>query len=317
MASTCIANRVKRVLDKLIHNDQKGFIKGRFIRENVRQTYDLLYEAKKQNISGLLMLIDFEKAFDSVSWKLIKESLIFFNFGPILIIWVQVLYNKSESCVIQNRHMADFFKLGRGCRQGDPLSPYLFLICGEILAIMIRSNDRIGGIKMWRKCYKISQYADDTSLYLDGKESSLREVLSILDSFDFLSGLKMNAEKTKLILIGALEGSKSELCKEVNLEWGVTEFNSLGVNFSINVEDIWSLNTDKKMLEIQRLLTKWKKRDLTIIGRITVIKSLVLSKLVHLLIALPDPPPPKSIHKGSSFKRALKAAILQNELAFV
>ena len=79
--------------------------------------------------------------------------------------------------------------------------------------------------------------------------------------------------------------------KEVNLEWGVTEFNSLGVNFSINVEDIWSLNMDKKMLEIQRLLTKWKKRDLTIIGRITVIKSLVLSKLVHLLIALPDPPP--------------------------
>ena len=145
---------------------------------------------------------------------------------------------------------------------------------------------------MWRKCYKISQYADDTSLYLDGKESSLREVLSILDSFYFLSGLKMNAEKTKLIWIGALERSKSELCKEVNLEWGVTEFNSLGVNFSINVEDIWFLNTDKMMLEIQRLLTKWKKCDLTIIGRITVIKSLVLSKLVHLLIALPDPPPP-------------------------
>ena len=239
------------------------------------------------------MLIDFEKAFDSVSWKFIKESLIFFNFGPILIRWVQVLYNKSESCVIQTGHMSDFFKLGRGCRQGDPFSPYLFLICGEILAIMIRSNDRIGGIKRWRKCYKISQYADDTSLYLDGKESSLREVLSILDSFYFLSGLKMNAEKTKLIWIGALEGSKSELCKEVHLEWGVTEFNSLGVNFSINVEDIWSLNTDKKMLEIQRLLTKWKKRDLTIIGRITVIKSLVLSKLVHLLIALPDPPPPK------------------------
>ena len=132
----------------------------------------------------------------------------------------------------------------------------------------------------------------DTSLYLDGKESSLREVSSILDSFYFLSGVKMNAEKTKLIWIGALEGPKSELCKEVDLEWGVTEFNSLGVNFSINVEDIWSLNTDKKMLEIQRLLTKWKKRDLTIIGRITVIKSLVLSKLVHLLIALPDPPPP-------------------------
>lgn len=200
------------------------------------------------------------------------------------------MYNQSESCVIQNGHVSESFKLGRGCRQGDPLSPYLFLLCGEILAIMIRNNDKIRGIQIKDNIYKISQYADDTTLYLDGKESSLREVLDALNEFHLLSGLKMNIEKTKLIWFGALENSNMVLCREVNFEWGAKEFSSLGVNFAVNVEYIWNLNTDKKMLEIQRLLTRWKGRDLSIIGKITIIKSLALSKLVHLLIALPDPP---------------------------
>ena len=155
---------------------------------------------------------------------------------------------------------------------------------------MIRTNEKIGGIKLWEKPYKISQYADDTTLYLDGKESSLQEVLNTLNRFYLLSGLKMNTEKTKLVWFGALAGSNVKLCEDVGFEWGTKEFCTLGVNFSVNVEHIWSLNTDKKMLEIQRLLTRWRKRDLTIIGKITVIKSLALSKLVHLLIALPDPP---------------------------
>lgn len=191
MASTCIANRIKPVFDNLIHNDQKGFIKGRFIGENIRQTYDILFEAKKQHVGGLLMLIDFEKAFDSVSWNFIKESLIFFNFGPSLIKWVEVFYNQAQSCVIQNGKLSGLFDLERGCRQGDPLSPYLFLLCGEILAIMIRENKKIGGMTLWGKTYKISQYADDTQLYLDGKESSFREVLGTLNLFYLLSGLKI------------------------------------------------------------------------------------------------------------------------------
>lgn len=143
---------------------------------------------------------------------------------------------------------------------------------------------------LWGKTYKISQYADDTQLYLDGKESSFREVLGTLNLFYLLSGLKMNPEKNKLVWIGASEGSNIKWCEDLKFEWGNTEFNALGVNFTVNVEDIWSRNTDKKMLEIQRLLTRWKHRDLTIIGKVTVIKSLALSKLVHLLIALPDPP---------------------------
>ena len=73
MASTVISNRLKGVLDKLIHQDQKGFISGRFIGENIRLIYDVFFETQNQNIPRLLLSIDFEKAFDTVSWKFINN----------------------------------------------------------------------------------------------------------------------------------------------------------------------------------------------------------------------------------------------------
>ena len=70
LASSVISNRLKTVLDKLINQDQKGFIAGRFIGENVRLIYDVLFETKNQDIPGMILSIDFEKAFDTVSWKM-------------------------------------------------------------------------------------------------------------------------------------------------------------------------------------------------------------------------------------------------------
>ena len=117
MASAVIANRLKTVLNKLISEEQKGFISGRFIGENVRIIYDVLFETKRQEIPGLILSIDFEKAFDTVSWKFIHKVLKYYNFGPSIISWIRLFQNGSESCIIQNGFMSDFFKLKRGCRQ--------------------------------------------------------------------------------------------------------------------------------------------------------------------------------------------------------
>ena len=82
MASTVFANRLKPVLQCIIHQDQKGFLSGRFIGENIRIIYDILFETKQQNIPGLLLSVDFQQAFDSVSWKFISKTLDYYNFGP-------------------------------------------------------------------------------------------------------------------------------------------------------------------------------------------------------------------------------------------
>ena len=213
-ASAVIANRLKTVLDKIIFEDQKGFISGRFIGENIRLIYDVLFETKDQDIPGMILSIDFEKAFDTVLWKFIKKVLKYYNFDPSIISWISLFQNGSESCIIQNGFISEFFNLRKGCRQGDPISPYVFILCAEILGKMVRDSKSISGIKINEKEFRLSQYADDTQIFLDGTEKSLKETLNILKTFYIMSGLKINVEKTRAIWIGSLSNSNRQLCKE-------------------------------------------------------------------------------------------------------
>ena len=174
LASACIANRLKKVLPALISPDQTGFIAGRYIGENIRALYDIMYYTEKNNVPALLLLIDFEKAFDSVAWSYIHKVLNFFNFGVSIERWLAVFYKNIKSSVIINGHLSDWFSLGRGCRQGDPLSPYIFILCVEILAHLIKHNKDVKGVRINNADYLMSQYADDTSVILDGTEKSLR-----------------------------------------------------------------------------------------------------------------------------------------------
>ena len=183
IASSAIANRLKLVLDEIIDKDQTGFLKGRYSGENTRLIYDLMNYTEQNNIPGLLLLIDFEKAFGSVSWSFIQKVLKFLNFGPTIRRWIETFYNSITASVIQCGHMSEFFNIGRGCRQGDPLSPYIFILCAEFLAVKIRQNRNIKGIHINDIEYKISQYADDTSMFLDGSSESLNNTLSELEKF--------------------------------------------------------------------------------------------------------------------------------------
>ena len=274
LASAVIANRLKTVLDKIIFKDQKGFISGRFIGENIRLIYDVLFETKDQDIPGMILSIDFEKAFDTVSWKFIKKVLKYYNFGPSIISWISLFQNGSESCIIQNGFISEFFNLRKGCRQGDPISPYVFILCAEILGKIVRDSKSISGIKINEKEFRLSQYADDTQIFLDGTEKSLKETLNILKTFYIMSGLKINVEKTRAIWIGSLSNSNRQLCKEYKLDWSQGPFKILGVMFTAEVFNIWDVNTEQIYKNIENICKQWSKRKLTLFGRITI-KSLI------------------------------------------
>ena len=129
--SGIIANRLKTVLDTLIHENQKGFLSGRFIGENTRLLYDIIHQAEHLNKPGMILLLDFEKAFDSVSWKFIFNVMKFFNFGDFFIRLVKIILSDIKLCVIQHGIFSQFFQIRRGCCQGNPASPYVFIMCGN------------------------------------------------------------------------------------------------------------------------------------------------------------------------------------------
>ena len=134
----------------------------------------------------------------------------------------------------------------RGLRQGCPLSPYLFIICVEILATVIRAKKNIKGIRVGNQDCKISQYADDSTLISDGSRQSLHNIFSVLDTFASVSGLKVNYEKTEAIWIGALKDSTNTMFPEKKIKWSIDKVKALGVWFSAKNKNINSINYREK-----------------------------------------------------------------------
>ena len=276
-------------MDLIISPTQTGFLPGRFIGENTRLIYDLLHFTERENIPGLLVLIDFKKAFDMVSWSFLSKVLELYNFGPNLCKWVNIFNRKIIASICQYGNLSDKIEIQRGCRQGDPLSVYLFVICAQILYIMIELNKDIKGITVNEKEIQITQFADDTTLILNGERSPLQEALNTLEIFGSYSGLVVNTDKTQVVWIGKKRCSKDKLNVDKTLHWGSTSFNLLGIKFSTDLMSVPSLNYRAIFEDLPKILNVWKKRYTTPFGRITILKTFILPKLIHLFTVLPKP----------------------------
>ena len=126
---------------------------------------------------------------------------------------------------------------------------------------MVRENEIIAGIKINGKEFRLSQYAGDTQLFLDGTEQSLKETLNVLKLFYLMSGLKINVEKTRAIWIGSLSHSTRQLSKEYKLDWSQGSFRILGVTFTAEVFDIWNINTEQIYTSIESISKNGQKEN--------------------------------------------------------
>ena len=182
-----------------------------------------------------------------------------------------------SSTVMNNGYTTPPFKISRGVRQGDPLSPYLFIICLEILAINIRLNKDIRGIMVGNEEIKLEMFADDMTAFLRD-HASLDTLLNMVDSFSLHSGLKINSEKTEVLFLGNDQKSTTETVISLARNRNMTAKKAikiLGVHFTYD-QTLWrKLNFDETQKTIKERLNCWNWRNLTVLGRIQIIKSFV------------------------------------------
>ena len=177
--------------------------------------------------------------------------------------------------------------IGRSCRQGDSLSPSLFILAVEPLAGAIRNSDIIYGIKANTRELWIGMYADDTFLILDGTEKQLTGSLHIFKSFYKCSGLKTNMSKTQAVWLS--NGStKPQFLSKFNLKFS-SNFELLRIFFDLDIKKMIAKTFTKIIIEIKMVLNLYQKFNLSLIGKVNVIKTLALPKLVYLFAVLPIP----------------------------
>ena len=237
----------------------------------------------------MILILDFAKAFDTIEWSFINSVFKILNFGENLCSALRFLQFESFSRVEQNGLLSDKISLSRGCRQGNPISPYIFVVCAKVLSHVLRECLDVKGIQVHDTEMLTSQYADDTTLFLNGDINSLKYAVRILKWFENVSGLAINNEKTKVVKIGALRGRSIPWQGKYGFEW-TSSFEILGITYNIeDMENITKTNIYRKMGEVKKLIRIWHARNLTPYGKITIIKSLLMSKFTHMLLSLPSP----------------------------
>ena len=179
------------------------------------------------------------------------------------------------------------FRLYRGLHQGCPLSAPLFVLLNEYLTRRVNINKNIKGIKVDDIEIKKLQLADDTMFLVQDRES-IKEVLKELDSLTKLSGLKNNKDKTAVHVIG-YNTAPGIGDKTYGLNWKKGNIKTLGVTMTENSDDNYEINYQPKIESCRNLISIWSRRNLTLKGRIVIINTLILPKLIYPCSVLDTP----------------------------
>ena len=202
-----------------------------------------------------------------------------------MIRWVKTFYSNISSCNINNGICTEYYNsINRGVRQGDPLSPYFFIVAVELLAIAIRKSDDIRGVRIGDTESKVIQHADDLTATLSDVESA-EALLTLLKHFETCSGLKVNYTKTEAMWIGSCS---NETSSPLGLKWR-KNVKALGIHFSYDTAEMTPKNFFEKLKSIQEQIQIWKWRGLSLYGKVTIFKTLLIPKFICVASVLCTP----------------------------
>lgn len=232
-----------------------GFIKGRYFF-NIRRLCNIIYcpFATTDENCEVIISLDAEKAFDQVERNYLFKCLEYFKFVPKFISWIKTLYTLPTAAVRTNNNLSSYFQLQYGTRQGSPLSPLLFAVAMEPLALALWQNPKIKGSLRAGLEHKVSLYADNMLLFLSDPHQSIPILLSILSKFGEKSGYKINVQKRELMPVSS--SSKQHVNSnpfKVNLK----KIKYLGLWVTRNQKDLYQANYQPLLSSLRQDLDKF------------------------------------------------------------
>lgn len=205
--------------------------------------------------------------------------------------WISSLYDKPNAFIKYAGFKSDPFPIGRGTRQGCPLSPLLFALLIEPLAHLIRSDPNIKGIELAGCHHKVCLFADDILLFMSSPHITAPNLLSVLNHFAHILGLTGNYQKSTALNI-SLPPSDLQLAKDsLPFSWTPHRLPYLGIQLTPKITDLYSANFPPLLKQVTELLSQWSSIPLSWIGKINVIKMAILPKFLYLFRVLPIPFP--------------------------
>ena len=283
--SKAMAERMKPLLNELIADHQTGFMKGRHISENIRRCFEIVKYTKKHKIPSIILSIDFQKCFDMLSHKAIHGAFEYFNFGPTFTRYVMLLLTNLQIYTQNFGFVSKPFTKQRGSNQGCNISPSCYLLCGEIMSRKLLNNPNIKGISMGKTNKRLnnllSQFVDDTVLFLEFEELCLYETIKTLSHIEANTGLIISYDKTLIYHIGSIANSDAMIYTQKPIKWTNEPFTLLGIRISNCEEE--AKNYDETVQKMENILTNWYYRQFTIMGKTTIINVLCESLFVYKL----------------------------------
>lgn len=285
-----LVTRLLRIVTRLVHPDQFGFMPARNTSLNLRRLHGVMARASTIQEDTVIVSLDAASAFDTIEWPCMFAVLSKMGFGPEFLGWIRLLYHQPLARVMVNNRLSETFMLHRGTRQGCPLSPLLFALTLEPLAMWVRNDPLVRGMK-WAPGWedRISLYADDVLLYLASPAASLHRVLHIFRIFGRYAGYNINWSKSRLYV---LSGTMPRLPPGLQLSVASEGFKYLGIWISKDTAQLYAKNLLPPLNRLRADITNWKSLPLTLLGRAALFKMMSLPRFLYALQNSPNAVPP-------------------------
>jgi hypothetical protein len=295
IVSKVIVERLKECIAELISPFQTGFVPGRNIHENIIVAREMMHSMNKMNgkKGAFAIKVDLAKAYDKISWEFIWRILMEIKIPKEIINIIMHAVSSVTTNVKWNGARAEYFKPRRGIRQGDPISPYLFVLCMDKLSHLILQSVSEGkwiGIKAGRRGPMVSHliFADDLLLFGEASERQMKAVIETLECFCSMSGQKVSQDKTSIIF--SKNVAKGMRLKLLQIS-GFKETNDFGKYLGVPLLGRAPKKTDYQYIldQVSAKLSAWKATHLSFAGRVTLAKSVIEAVPIYPMMAAKIP----------------------------